>query len=168
MPEGPLANVRVLEFTDEIGAYCGKLFADLGADVIKVEPPVGESQRHAPPFLDGEPGPDASIAFWAQNTSKRSLALNLHDEAHLARARELALGADIIIEDHLPGSMASVGLGYDDLRGERPDLVYVSVTGFGQTGPHANYAYSDIVGQAMGGVMTLAGHAGGPAQPHLR
>ena len=157
MPEGPLANVRVLEFTDEIGAYCGKLFADLGADVIKVEPPGGEDQRRTPPFLDGDPAPDASIAFWAQNTSKRSLALNLHDEADLARARELALGADIIIEDHLPGSMAAVGLGYDDLRGERPDLVYTSITGFGQTGPHANFAYSDIVGQAMGGVMTLAG-----------
>ncbi len=157
MPEGPLANVRVLEFTDEIGAYCGKLFADLGADVIKVEPPGGESQRQAPPFLAGDPAPDASIAFWAQNTSKRSLALNLYDEAALARARELALTADIIIEDHLPGSLATVGLGYGDLRGERPDLVYVSITGFGQTGPHANFAYSDIVGQAMGGVMTLAG-----------
>ena len=162
MSDGPLANVRVLEFTDEIGAYCGKLFADLGADVIKVEPPGGEDQRHAPPFLDGEPGPDASIAFWAQNTSKRSLALNLHDEAHLARARELALTADIIIEDHLPGSMASVGLGYEDLRGGRPDLVYTSITGFGQTGPHANFAYSDIVGQAMGGVMTLAGQPEDP------
>ena len=157
MPEGPLANVRVLEFTDEIGAYCGKLLADLGADVIKVEPPAGEDQRRTPPFLGGDPAPDASIAFWAQNTSKRSLALNLHDEADCARARELALGADIILEDHLPGSMASVGLGYDDLRGERPALVYTSVTGFGQTGPHANFAYSDIVGQAMGGVMTLAG-----------
>ena len=162
MSDGPLANVRVLEFTDEIGAYCGKLFADLGADVIKVEPPDGESQRHTPPFLDGGAGPDASIAFWAQNTSKRSLALDLHDEAQLARARELALGADIILEDHLPGSLATVGLGYDDLRGERPDLVYVSITGFGQTGPHANFAYSDIVGQAMGGVMTLAGQPEDP------
>ena len=162
MPEGPLANVRVLELTDEIGAYCGKLFADLGADVIKVEPPGGEDQRQTPPFLGGEPGPDASIAFWAQNTSKRSLALDLHDEASLACARELALGADIIIEDHLPGSLAAVGLGYEDLRGERPDLVYTSITGFGQTGPHANFAYSDIVGQAMGGVMTLAGQPEDP------
>ncbi|MDE2669584.1 MAG: CoA transferase [Chloroflexota bacterium] len=162
MSDGPLANVRVLEFTDEIGAYCGKLFADLGADVIKIEPPNGEGQRHAPPFLDGDPGPDASIAFWAQNTSKRSLALDLYNEAHLARARELALGADIILEDHLPGSLATVGLGYDDLRGERPDLVYVSITGFGQTGPHANFAYDDIVGQAMGGVMTLAGQPEDP------
>ena len=162
MPEGPLANVRVLEFTDEIGAYCGKLFADLGADVIKVEPPGGEDQRQTPPFLDGDPAPDASIAFWAQNTSKRSLVLDLRDEAACARARELALGADIIIEDHLPGSLAAVGLGYDDLRGERPDLVYTSITGFGQTGPHANFAYSDIVGQAMGGVMTLAGQPEDP------
>ena len=157
MPEGPLASLRVLEFTDEIGAYCGKLLADLGAGVIKVEPPGGGVQRRTPPFLDGDPGPDASIPFWSQNSSKQSLVLDLDQEADRARARELARGADIVLEDHMPGELASHGLGYDDLYGERPDLVYTSITGFGQTGPHASFAYSDIVGQAMGGVMTLAG-----------
>ena len=157
MSEGPLANLRVLEFTDEIGAYCGKLLADLGAGVIKVEPPGGGVQRRTPPFLDGDPGPDASIPFWSQNSSKQSLVLDLDQEADRARARELARGADIVLEDHMPGELASHGLGYDDLYGERPDLVYTSITGFGQTGPHASFAYSDIVGQAMGGVMTLAG-----------
>ena len=162
MADGPLANLRVLEFTDEIGAYCGKLLADLGADVIKVEPPGGGVQRRTPPFLDGDPGPDASIPFWSQNSSKRSLVLDLDREADRARARELALGADIILEDCMPGALAAHGLGYDDLRGERPDLVYTSITGFGQTGPHAGFAYSDIVGQAMGGVMTLAGQPEDP------
>ena len=157
MADGPLANLRVLEFTDEIGAYCGKLLADLGAGVIKVEPPGGGVQRRTPPFLDGDPGPDASIPFWSQNSSKQSLVLDLDQEADRARARELARGADIVLEDHMPGELASHGLGYDDLYGERPDLVYTSITGFGQTGPHASFAYSDIVGQAMGGVMTLAG-----------
>ena len=162
MADGPLANLRVLEFTDEIGAYCGKLLADLGADVIKVEPPGGGVQRRTPPFLDGDPGPDASIPFWSQNSSKQSLVLDLDQEADRARARELALGADIILEDRMPGALAAHGLGYDDLRGECPDLVYTSITGFGQTGPHADYAYSDIVGQAMGGVMTLAGQPEDP------
>ena len=162
MADGPLANLRVLEFTDEIGAYCGKLLADLGADVIKVEPPGGGLQRRTPPFLDGAPGPDASIPFWSQNSSKRSLILDLDQEADRARARELALGAGIILEDRMPGALAAHRLGYDDLRGERPDLVYTSITGFGQTGPHADYAYSDIVGQAMGGVMTLAGQPEDP------
>ena len=162
MADGPLANLRVLEFTDEIGAYCGKLLADLGADVIKVEPPGGGLQRRTPPFLDGDPGPDASIPFWSQNSSKRSLVLDLDREADRVRARELALGAGIILEDRMPGALAAHGLGYDDLRGERPDLVYTSITGFGQTGPHADYAYSDIVGQAMGGVMTLAGQPEDP------
>ena len=116
MPDGPLANLRVLEFTDEIGAYCGKLLADLGADVIKVEPPGGGVQRRTPPFLDGDPGPDASIPFWSQNSSKRSLILDLDREADRARARELALGADIILEDHAARrTLASHGLGYDDL-----------------------------------------------------
>ena len=157
MPEGPLAGVRVLELTDELGSYCGKLLADLGADVVKVEPPGGERQRRTPPFAGGEPGPDAAIPFWAQNSSKRSLALDLEREPDRERARALALDADVIVEDRPPGTLARFGLGFDDLRGERPDLVYTSITGFGQSGPHAGFAHADIVGQAMAGVMTLAG-----------
>ena len=157
MPEGPLAGVRVLELTDELGSYCGKLLADLGADVVKVEPPGGERQRRTPPFAGGEPGPDAAIPFWAQNSSKRSLVLDLEREADRERALALALDADAIVEDRPPGTLARFGLGFDDLRGERPDLVYTSITGFGQSGPHAGFAHADIVGQAMAGVMTLAG-----------
>ncbi|MBH77739.1 MAG: hypothetical protein CL897_05890 [Dehalococcoidia bacterium] len=162
MANGPLARVRVLELTDEIGAYCGKLLADLGADVIKVEPPGGGVQRQSSPFLDGIPGIDSSIPFWAQNSSKRSIALDLDEEVDRDRVREYALGADVVLEDHMPGVLARYGLGYRDLCGERPNLVYTSITGFGQTGPHANFAYSDIVGQAMGGVMTLAGRPEDP------
>ena len=163
---GPLAGVRVLELTDELGAYCGKLLADLGADVIKVEPPGGGAQRQAPPHLSGEAaGPDTSLAFWVHNTSKRSLVLDLETESGRAAARRLALDADVVLEDFAVGHLAARGLGYGDLSGERPTLVYTSVTGFGQTGPHARHAYSDIVGQAMGGVMTLAGEPEDP--PHV-
>ena len=160
MPEsaGPLACVRVLELADEPGSYCGKLLADLGADVIKVEPPGGGRLRHMPPFLAGEPpGPDRALPFWARNSSKRSLALDLEDAADRERVRALARDADVIVEDHPPGTLVRHGLGYDDLRGERPDLVYTSVTGFGQSGPHAGFVHADIVAQAMAGVMTLAG-----------
>jgi benzylsuccinate CoA-transferase BbsE subunit len=153
-----LDGVRVVEFTDEIGAYCGRLLADLGADVVKVEPPGGGMLRGTPPFVErrGE-GPDSSLAFSVLNTSKRSIVLDLEDEADRATARSLTLNADIVLDDFPPRYLDERGLGFEALAAERPALVYTSVTGFGQSGPHASYAYSDIVGQAMGGVMTLAG-----------
>ncbi|MEX2081548.1 MAG: CoA transferase [Dehalococcoidia bacterium] len=163
MAEQALAGLRVIEFADFTAAYAGRLLADLGAEVIKVEPPGGGHQRHTPPFLAGEPpGPDTSLAFWVHNTSKKSVVLDLDDPAGRASARALALGADVVLEDCTVGYLAARGLGYEELSGEKPSLVYTSVTGFGQSGPHAGYAYTDIVGQAMGGIMTLAGD---PADP---
>lgn len=163
MADQALAGLRVVEFTDEIASYCGRLLADLGAEVIKVEPPGGGSQRHTPPYLEGvEPGPDSSIAFWIQNMSKKSVVLDLETGDGQAAAKKLALTADIVVEDFPPGYLAARGLGYEALAAERPGLVYTSVTGFGQTGPRAHYAYADIVGQAMGGVMTLAGEPEDP------
>jgi crotonobetainyl-CoA:carnitine CoA-transferase CaiB-like acyl-CoA transferase len=163
MTEQALAGVRVVELTDELGSYCGRLLADLGADVIKVEPPGGGRQRNSAPFLSGHEGnPDASLAFWVHNTSKKSVVLDLDTEDGRAAARKLALSADILIEDHPVGFLAARGLGYEDLHAAKPALVYTSISGFGQTGPHARWAYSDIVGQAMGGIMTLAGELADP------
>ncbi len=163
MTEQALAGVRVVEFTDELGSYCGRLLADLGAEVTKVEPPGGGRQRHSAPFLAGYEGnPDASLPFWVHNTSKQSVVLDLETGDGRAAARKLALAADIVIEDNPVGFLATRGLGYADLHAAKPSLVYTSITGFGQTGPHAGWAYSDIVGQAMGGIMTLAGE---PADP---
>ena len=163
MVERALEGVRVVEFTDELGSYCGRLLADLGADVIKVEPPGGGLQRNSGPYRVGFEGqPNASLAFWAHNTSKKSVVLDLSSPGDRATARKLALSADIVLEDYPPGHLAGLGLGYAELSAEKPSLVYTSVTGFGQTGPHANWAYSDIVGQATGGLMTLAGE---PADP---
>lgn len=160
---GALEGVRVVEFTDEIGSYCGRLLADLGADVVKVEPPGGGRQRNSPPFVrHHEREPDFSLAFWVHNTSKRSVVLDLESADGQRAALALALGADIVLEDHPVGYLADRGLGYAELHGAKPSLVYTSVTGFGQAGPHAGFAYSDIVGQAMGGIMTLAGE---PADP---
>jgi len=158
-----LEGLRVVEFTDEIGSYCGRLLADLGADVIKVEPPGGGVERHTPPFVTGvDPGPDTSLAFWVHNTSKKSVVLDLDSGDGQAVARKLALTADVVMEDNPPGWMLQRGLDYHALHAAKPQLVYTSITGFGQSGPHANYAYTDIVGQAMGGIMTLAGEQADP------
>jgi benzylsuccinate CoA-transferase BbsE subunit len=163
MAEMALDGLRVVEFTDELGSYCGRLLADLGAEVIKVEPPGGGRQRHTPPFYTSvEPGPDTSLAFWVHNTSKKSVVLDLDTSEGRGFAHALALSADVVLEDNRVGWMAARGAGYEQLHLEKPSLVYTSITGFGQSGPHASYAYSDIVGQAMGGVMTLAGE---PADP---
>lgn len=163
MTDRALEGLRVVEFTDEAGSYCGRLLADLGAEVIKVEPPGGGRERRSPPYhaAAGE-GPDSSIAFWVHNTSKKSVVLDLDTAEGQRDARALALTADVVLEDNPVGFLAARGLGFEALRARRPSLVYTSVTGFGQTGPHAGYAYCDIVGQAMGGVMTLAGD---PADP---
>jgi benzylsuccinate CoA-transferase BbsE subunit len=163
MPDRALEGVRVIEFADETAAYCGRLLADLGAEVIKVEPPGGGRLRHARPFVKGHEGdPNASLAFWVHNTSKKSVVLDLEADEGRRLARKLALTADIVLEDCPVGYLAERGLGFDSLHAEKPSLVYTSVTGFGQDGPHAHWAYSDIVGQAMGGIMTLAGE---PADP---
>ena len=152
-----LEGLRIVEFCDELGSYCGKLLADLGAEVIKVEPPAGGLERHTPPFYRDQTNPDTSIAFWVHNTSKKSVTLDLESNDGRRAARALALTADAIIEDYPVGYLAERGLGYEGLAAERPSLVYTSVTGFGQFGPHANWNYSDIIGQATGGIMTLAG-----------
>ncbi|HKS90518.1 MAG TPA: CoA transferase [Tepidiformaceae bacterium] len=157
-----LDGIRIIEFTDFEGAYCGRLLADLGAEVIKVEPPGGGHQRHTPPFYSKLPAPDNSIAFWVHNTSKKSVVIDLESADGQSEAKQLILSADAVIEDNPVGWMAARGLGYDAIHAAKPSLVYVSITGFGQTGPHAGYAYTDIVGQAMGGIMTLAGD---PADP---
>ena len=162
MAERSLDGVRVVEFTGEAGAYCGRLLADLGAEVIKVEPPDGGLARHIPPYFHGQEGPDTSLAFWVHNTSKKSVVLDLDQSGDQRKARQLALGADIVLEDCPVGYLAERGLGYEELKGEKPALVYTSVTGFGQTGPHAGFSFSDIVGQAMGGIMTLAGEPEDP------
>ncbi len=157
-----LEGLHVIEFCDQLGSYCGRLLADLGADVIKVEPPGGGIQRKTPPFYRDAFNPDTSIAFWVHNTSKRSVVLDLETAEGQALARKLVLNADVVLEDYAPGFMPAHGLGYEELSEADQALVYTSITGFGQSGPHAGFAYTDIVGQAMGGIMQLAGEMADP------
>ena len=117
---GPLVGLRVLELTDEKGQFCGKLLGDLGADVIKIEPPGGEMTRTVGPFLNDIPHPDRSLSFWHYNTSKRGITLNLETADGRQLFRRLAMNADVILESFSPGYLQGLGLGYNDLSASNP------------------------------------------------
>ena len=160
MPEGPpsaLDDVRVLDLTRDLGSYCGKLLADLGADVIKIEPPEGDPARRVGPFYHDEEHAEKSLYFFNLNTNKRGITLNLEDPKGREIFRKLVPTADIVIESFDPGWLDSRDLGYDGLAKLRPDIILTSVTGFGQTGPRAHYLAPDVVGVAIAGIMWLAG-----------
>jgi crotonobetainyl-CoA:carnitine CoA-transferase CaiB-like acyl-CoA transferase len=132
-----LAGVRVLDCTGFIaGPYCGRLLADLGADVLKVEPPGGDPARSYGPFPANRPHPEKSATYIHLNTNKRGVTLDLATAAGRDAFRELAAGADVVIEDAPPGELALLGLGYEDLAKHNPALVMTSITPFGQTGPY--------------------------------
>ncbi len=160
--ESALKGRRVLELADEKGAYCGKLLADMGADVIKIEPPAGDPTRHVPPFWNDEPHPDRSLLFLYMNTSKRGVTLDITRPEGQALFRRLASAADIILETLPPGYLGSLGLGYESLKEANPGLVLTSITGFGQTGPHKHFKCADIVASALGGAMYVTGEEDDP------
>jgi len=154
---GALDDVRVLDLAGEIGQYCTKLLADLGADVIKIEPPAGDPVRNLPPFLHDEADPLKSLYWLNLNTSKRGVTLDIEQAEGRRLFERLVATADIVVESFEPGYLDGLGLGYEGLARIKPDVILTSVTGFGQTGPHAHYKAPDIVGVAMGGIMWLAG-----------
>lgn len=158
VPAGPLAGLRVLELADEKGQFCGKLLGDLGADVVKIEPPGGEACRHVGPFLDDLPHPERSLSFWYYNTSKRGITLDLKRRDGAALFRRLVAGADVLLETSPPGFLASLGLGYDTLRQDNPGLVMCSLTPFGQTGPWRDFVSADLLHMAAGGEMASCGY----------
>ncbi len=156
--QGPLAGLRVLELADEKGQFCGKLLGDLGADVVKIEPPGGEACRHAGPFLDDIPHPERSLAFWYYNTSKRGITLDLGTADGRQLFRRLAEASDVILETFRPGFLASLGLDYESLHERNPGLILCSLTPFGQTGPWRDYLSSDLLHMAAGGEMASCGY----------
>ena len=155
---GPFAGLRILELADETGQFCGKLLGDLGADVVKIEPPGGEPCRHIGPFLDDIPDPERSLSFWYYNTSKRGITLNLETADGRKLFRRLAAGADVILETFRPGLLASLGLDYESLRDGTPGLIHCALTPFGQTGPWRDYLSSDLLHMAAGGEMASSGY----------
>jgi formyl-CoA transferase len=154
---GPLAGVRVLEATTTwAGPMCGCLLADFGADVVKVEHPAGEVSRRSPPFL---PGTDPPLAFMHEivNRNKRNVALDLHGEAGRALFVRLAAESDVVIENFRPGTADAWGIGYAAVRAVRPDVIYVSISGFGQWGPDHDRVCYDPLAQAASGFLSLNG-----------
>ena len=152
-----LSPYRVLDLTDERGLLCGKILADLGADVIQVEPPQGNSARRLGPFYRDEVHPDRSLYWWSYAANKRSITLELAtaDGQHLLK--RLVTTADFLIESGAPGELAALGLGWDALSEIHPALIMVSITPFGQEGPYAAYKATDLVGMGMAGFMYVTG-----------
>ena len=169
--EGPLAGIRVIELCGPLGQLAGKLLADMGADVIKVEPPEGSSARSIGPFVKDIPGPNRSLNFWYHNTNKRSVVLDFErDAADRARLRALIDTSDILLEDMAPGTMASLGLGHADLARDHAALIHCALTPFGQDGPWAQYRVTDLVALAAGGPMRMNGYneEDAPGAPPIR
>ena len=148
-----LSHLRVLDLTGPGAQYCGRLMADLGADVVKVEPPEGGSARHLRPYVGQEPGPERGIRFLSLNVNKRSVALDLGDEADRRRFAELARAADILVDDGSAFALHDLGLGYDTLSRANPRLVYVTITPFGLSGPYSSFLSGELIVQAVGGLM---------------
>jgi benzylsuccinate CoA-transferase BbsE subunit len=157
-----LKGFRMLDLSDEKGALCGKIFADLGADVIKVEPPGGCSTRRIAPFLEDQPGADSSLYFLAYQAGKRSVTLNLESADGRNLFAELAKNSDFLVESFPVGYLDSIGVGDRALAQLTPRLIYTSITPFGDTGPGKSYKASDIVSWAAGGMMYLMGEPGKP------
>lgn len=161
-PSAALAGRRVLELADDKGVYCGKLLADLGADVVKIEPPAGDPGRRIPPMTPAAGGGEESLHFLYMNTSKRGVTLDLERPRGRELFARLAATADLVVETLAPGSLTSMGIGYEHLCRANPRLVLTSITGFGQTGPHRDFRSSDLVASALGGAMTVTGEAEDP------
>ncbi|MFQ5827297.1 MAG: CaiB/BaiF CoA transferase family protein, partial [Dehalococcoidia bacterium] len=157
-----LGPYRALDLTDERGYFCGKVLADLGADVIKIEPPGGDPSRNIGPFYHDIPEPEKSLFWFAYNQGKRGITLNLEAGEGREIFRRLAPEADLVIESFAPGYMDGLGLGYPDLREINPAIIVTSITPFGQGGPYRDYRAPDMVGMALGGLMYLCGDADRP------
>ncbi|MFC1847872.1 CaiB/BaiF CoA transferase family protein [Chloroflexota bacterium] len=160
--ESPLDHVRVLDLTDEKGFYCGKVLGDLGADVIKVEPPGGDPARSIGPFYQDMPHPERSLYWWSFNTSKRGITLNIEIPDGQRLLKGLAETADVILESFPPGYMENLGLGYSSLCQINKSIILTSISAFGQTGPYKDYKAPDIVGCCLGGLAFTVGDADRP------
>ncbi len=163
-----LAGIRVLDLSRVLaGPWCTQILADFGADVIKVEAPEGgdDTRRWGPPNLPVEPGQDGageSAYYLSCNRNKRSVAIDFAKPEGAALIRQLAAKADIVVENFKRGGLAKYGLDYASLKAANPRMIYCSITGFGQDGPYADRPGYDFVAQAMGGMMSITGEAGGP------
>jgi len=162
-----LKGITVLEIGDQLTQFAGKLLADMGAEVIKVEPKEGAPSRKIGPFYKDSPDQNGSLYFWNYNTSKKSITLQLETKEGQEKVTQLLHDADVILEGNKPGQMKEWGLDYVTLSKRFPTLVYCSVTPFGQEGPWSQYQSSDIVQLALGGIMAVTGYDDVPDAPPI-
>ena len=160
---GFLGGVRVIEIGDELGEYCGKVLAGLGADVVRIEPPGGEGTRAFGPFYRDVPHADRSLYFWHYNLGKRSVVLDLDDEAGQNAFKRLVASADVVLDSRRRGELAARGIGDEQLRLTQPGLIWSRISPFGDDGPWADFEASDIVHLALGGVMMNCGYDPDPS-----
>ena len=151
-----LTGLKVVEFSNEMGAWAGKLLADAGADVVLVEPPGGALTRTYEPFYKDTPDPNGSLYFWHYNTSKRSITINVQNEQGRDLLKRLLATADVFIECEQPGALPALGLGYDDVKDINPRLVYISITPYGQA--HPELPATDLTILADGGPIWSCGY----------
>jgi crotonobetainyl-CoA:carnitine CoA-transferase CaiB-like acyl-CoA transferase len=152
-----LAPYRVLDLTDDKGFLCGKILADMGADVIKIERPGGDPARKIGPFYHDTPDPEKSLTWFCYNLNKRGITLNIESADGKEMFKRLVKDAHFIIESYTPGYMAEIGLGYEELAKINPGIILTSISPFGQTGPYSQYKGSDITCMGMAVVMYLSG-----------
>lgn len=156
----PLAGYRILDLTTFLsGPFCTQILADLGADVVKIESPDGDSSRHIPPYFVG----NDSAYYLGINRNKKSIAVNMKLADGLALVKDLIAKSDIVVENFRPGVAARIGLDIEALRAESPRLIWASISGFGQNGPLSDRPAYDMIVQALSGVMSLTGEPGRPA-----
>jgi benzylsuccinate CoA-transferase BbsE subunit len=161
-----LSGLKILDLSNYRGQLCGRLLADMGADVIKVEPPAGDEARRIGPFVDDRPHRDRSLFFWFYNLNKRSLTLDLKHPRGVELLLQMALGADVVIESFAPGTMDAMGLGWAVLHAANPALILLSIAPFGQDGPYRDFDADDTVLAALGGMLYVNGWPGhAPVRP---
>jgi benzylsuccinate CoA-transferase BbsE subunit len=157
-----LGDIRVLDLTGPMGGYSTKLLADLGADVILVEPPEGHESRRLGPFFHDEADPEKSLHFFQFNANKRSVTIDIRKSDGQEIFKKLIATADMLFETFPPGYLDSLGLGYSTLSEINPRLILVSITGYGQTGPYKDFKSCDLTGLAMSGVLYSCGYPEDP------
>ncbi len=159
---GLLKEIKVLDLSDEKASFCSKLLADMGANVIKVEKPGGDSSRMIGPFWGGSPHPERSLSFFYNNTNKLGITLNLKHNTGRDLFKKLIRKADVVVESFPPGYLDKLDLSFDSLSQINPRLIMASITGFGQTGPRKDYKSCDLVASAFGGQMYVSGTPSAP------
>jgi len=160
-----LSPYRALDLADDKGFLCGKTLADLGADVIKIEPPMGDPTRKTGPFYHDIPDPEKSLYWFAYNAGKRGITLNIETTDGKEILKRLVRTADFVIESFAPGYLDSLGLGYNVMSEINPRIILTSITPFGQSGPYRDYKTSDLVSMSLGGYVYLTGE---PDRPPVR